>query len=411
MEQNFVSNIGMGGISLAWNDHLSYTPVNPASYSALKTTSFNVAMKLGFKELTQNDYTESFNNSSFGYFSLGFPVGKKQKFGMALGLSPVSKIGFYQTEVSFPPADSSTKQTEEFDYSGGFSKFYGGMAYRINKNISLGANVYYIWGNTSLTHDLYFDNTSYFSLETKKDLFYRNVGFDLGLQYKARISEKWKLFSGVVYNFPVEMNVSGDNVVQTYIRSGTNKYYLDSIKEVTEEDATITKPARLGIGVILQKNNNLKIGFDFSKDYWSEFEDINSSSGLNDQTEYKLGAEIIPLKKGMNSYFRTISYRFGIKYVQSYLKVSENVDDNILTDVEFFSVTGGLGLPPVNRLKKSKDQENVLQEKRNTTSMIDISFEVGMMGNQSGDVFNEMYYNIYIGLRLNDNWFRKSKIY
>jgi hypothetical protein len=410
LEQNFVGNVGMGGLSMGWNDNYSYTPLNPASYSWLQKTSFNVSMNTQFKTLTQGDVSEDFNNSSFGYFSLGFPVGKNKKFGAAFGLSPVSKIGFYQIENGTPPNDSNTIQTEEYDYSGGFSKFYGGLSYKIGNNISVGANLYFMWGNTSLTHDLYFDNTSYINLETKKDLFYRNIGYDIGVQYKTKISDKWKLTTGIVYNFPIDLKVGGDIISQSYLKSGTTKYYLDSIKEIVEEDAIISKPTRLGVGFILQKENKYRIGFDYVQEFWSDFEDVNGASGLNDQTEFRLGAEFLPEEKGMNTYFNQITYRVGIKYVQTYLKVPENVDMNVLTDIDKISMSAGVGLPPVF-LKKSKDKDNLVQKTDKNYSLVDLAVEVGMMGRDSGDIFNEVYYNIYIGLRLNDNWFRKSKIY
>ena len=85
-------------------------------------------------------------------------------------------------------------------------------------------------------------------------------------------------------------------------------------------------------------------------------------------------------------FLKRITYRAGLRIEKSGMVVGG-------TEVEDFGITFGVGLP----LSRS-------------FSNVNIGFELGKQGTTDGDLIEEEYFKINIGLSLNDQWFRKSKI-
>lgn len=377
------SNIqSIGGLAYGFSDSLSFSNANPASYSDIRFSIFDIGVKGKIQQLQQEQTNELTNYFSFSNVAFAFPISKKHNWALSFGLLPVSRIG-YMNSSTFK--SDTTTAIEKFDRQGGFNKFYLGSSISIIKNLSLGFNVSYVFGNNTMAHSLEFQkNTTY--LNAKKILFknYYGVGFDIGLLYKKSLKNDFQYSIGAAFSLPVNLSVNRETTAITY----TAALDKDTIKFPAEVENNFSIPLTMGVGGILQKKNKWKAGFDFKYEKWSDFIPENKDFTLSDQWSFAVGGEYIP-KFDENNYFQRIAYRGGIRYTNSFLKV----------DGEQFtkkSAVIGFGFPIYRNFSKS---------------YINLGFEVGTMGKSSATLIKENFFNIYIGFQLNDIWFIKPKYY
>ena len=88
-------------------------------------------------------------NSSFDYITMQFRLSKKG--AMSIGLLPYSNVGYkmgnYQENTETPTSSASTTYSGE----GGLHQLYIGAGFKIIKNLSVGANISYLWGDRKST--------------------------------------------------------------------------------------------------------------------------------------------------------------------------------------------------------------------------------------------------------------------
>ena len=268
----------MGGLSLGQFEPNSYTPANPASYSNLLISTFEIAMKGKIQHLVQDSQNYASSIYTFGYFSLGFPIRKDTTWAISFGLLPVSSIGYKNTTTT---AVDTYNVTESFENQGGFSKAYFGASVRLFKNLNAGVNLNYLFGNTEDLHRLeYTGTTSNLNLLESSRKFYGRLTYDAGLQYirlvHAKDSTKNKyLVIGAVFSPGMKMTANETRIVQTYeIYSGTT-IYRDSIITTDQKTGNIYLPFKTGIGFNYTLPGKWRVGIDYRFEQWSAFKNIN----------------------------------------------------------------------------------------------------------------------------------------
>lgn len=384
-DYNYTTSQSLGGLGYGWNDSSSFSNTNPASYSNIRTSIFDIGMKGKFQQLKQGQIDEVTNYISFSYIALGFPLNQKHNWGMSFGMSPISRIG-YKNSSSFL-ADTSTIAVESLDRQGGFNKLFLGSSISIIKNLNLGVNVAYVFGNTTFDHSLLFNkNTSYLGVKNVLFKNYYGVGIDVGLQYNNSLKKDLQYTIGTAVSLPVNMKVRKEQTMNTFINYTSYLAYRDTIFADTVKENNLSIPLTFGIGGIIQKKNKWKAGFDFKYEMWSNFIPDNPNYSLSDQWSFALGGEIIP-KFDEIKYFQRIAYRGGIRYTNSFLKVNGE-------QYKKMSAVVGFGFPISRSL-----------------SNINFAFEIGTMGKSSATLIKENFYNVYLSFRLNDIWFIKPKYY
>jgi hypothetical protein len=80
-----------------------------------------------------------------------------------------------------------------------------------------------------------------------------------------------------------------------------------------------------------------------------------------------------------------MSYRVGIKYINSYLSLFGN-------DINEYGISFGFGFP----IKRSQTE-------------LDLSFEIGRRGTTKDGLIQENYVNIIFGVSIDEHWFHKRK--
>ncbi|MGZ5190946.1 MAG: hypothetical protein ACXWCZ_07975, partial [Flavisolibacter sp.] len=121
-----VLNRGMGGVAAAYSDFHTVNFVNPASYSKLKYTTFDVGLGLNNRTLKALDPPRKFTSTSpiISYLQLGIPLSLKKDWGMNFGLRPLTKI-IYKVERN-ERIDGIDSLNTLFEGNGGAYEVYGG---------------------------------------------------------------------------------------------------------------------------------------------------------------------------------------------------------------------------------------------------------------------------------------------
>lgn len=147
----------MGGVGYAMSSGRQINVMNPASYAAIDTLTFLFDMGVDFTYIkTSEDAVGDINpakekkyGGGLDYLTMQFPIGKYM--GASIGIVPFSSVGYsFGSEIANGVNSRSG--------SGGLNQLYVGLAGRLYKGLSVGANFSYLFGTT--VNDVYVTPTT-----------------------------------------------------------------------------------------------------------------------------------------------------------------------------------------------------------------------------------------------------------
>jgi hypothetical protein len=381
---------GMGGTTNAMFDIGMINSENPASYAKIDSLAFLFDAGFYFKtaSFSTSDLSERSSNASFDYVSMAF--GLTSWWKMALGVQPYSTTGYVML-VNGSDSDVGN-YTTRFKGTGGLNQAFVGTAFKLGKHFSIGANGYYVFGNTKTETTLYFPDSLYL-IGTRRnlDLMVSSFMFDYGLLFDANLSTDMKLSVGVTYTQSVKLR--GKQTL--FIRSieANQETEIEYVIDTLVNNTTVTKtqmPQGVGVGVALRKNEHWAIAADFNWTQWSKFAREGVTDPLQDSWNASLGFEFTPSHSNISGYFRKMSYRIGGFYEHGFINLLGSDGEN--HSINKFGVNAGASFP----LPK-------------TLSKIDLSLELGQYGTREGDLIQERYFKVDVGVSLFEHWFMKRK--
>ena len=192
---NNTRNMAMGGIGIGTRDFFTVNTKNPASYTAIDTTSFifegaAVGHYLGLKT---DSYDEAGSDAALSHLLFGFPITKWWK--SSVGLLPFSTVGYNVNSLIYKENIGNTLYA--YVGSGGLSRVYWGNAIQLFKNFSVGVNASYLFGTTDRSQNISFPDSA-FRINTKinNQITVGDIYFDFGVQYFTDLKNNLKLTVG-----------------------------------------------------------------------------------------------------------------------------------------------------------------------------------------------------------------------
>lgn len=389
--QGFAQGQAMGGTGLAIHEPFRINHLNPASFSALDSTStyFDFGFNTFHNEYQTKNYSNTWWNMNLHHVAFATSMGKY--LGFSTGIVPYSSIG-YNIKQEYDDLVNGLAMDTYYKGSGGIMNFYVGTSVKVLDRISLGVTMNYLMGKLTRERAVEFPTHSGFSTPSStENINLRKPVFTLGLQYKEVFDDKFFFSLGGVYDFKATPNVSND-------RSVTNTFYPDDAVPLNDsitidpnyligEDTTFnsfTIPQKMGIGFAFGIPNKLIITGDYYKQNWT-----GSMSGENytttNATSMHFGIEYIPDVESIRGYHKLMSYRAGAYYSSSYLMVNGQ-------QLQDYGITFGLGIP-VKTLRSS----------------LNVAFTLGTRGTTEYNLVKENYGIITFNVTLHDTWFRKRR--
>lgn len=372
----------MGGVAYGLRDNLQVNFANPASYSCVDSLTFIFDGGLGLQNtnFSNGEVKMNAHNSSVDYITMQFRASKW--CGVSLGLLPYSNVGYNFSNYQKNEADSQNSTLVTYLGEGGLHQVYIGAGFKLMKNLSVGANISYLWGDIARERTQSFPaNPSADGLTTTTNVSIESYKLDLGLQYTQKLSDKRMLTLGAVFSPGHDM--ANQTYIQDVLSSG-----VGSANSVTLRDtATIfALPTTIGVGLAYKYDNRLTIAADFMTQNWSKAKYMGEDNVMCNRTRISVGAEYQPNPLG-RSYFSVIKYRIGAHYSKPYYKI-DGVDA-----AKEYGVSFGFGLPVAT-----------------SRSLVSLTAQYVRTSGKMNSFLNENTLRICIGVTFNERWFFKSKV-
>jgi hypothetical protein len=412
-DQNSVLNFSMGGTGIAYHNDATapffINLKNPASYAygfipspvedssgraGLKMAAFEAGIQDNILNLSSEGQTSSSNNAYLAYVTLNIPVSKH--FGLAMGLTPVSSEGYNILTTNIVDSDgaahpSSTSTTTTYEGSGGISKVFIGGAYAPFKNLSIGANLSYLFGNLTNTEEIDFNNPNIYNTLKAENVGIHSFDADFGIMYTIHLiknadhlEKNWYVTFGATLAPSVNLNANYNILTVTQNSVGTN---MDTLQD-SGSVGKIRIPLTYGFGITIKKGDNWTLSLDRTGQNWSQYSYFGQSENLTDSYTWSAGIQYVPKKDFPRTYAQRIHYRAGFSYSLSYL----DLDNTPLLNRNF---SAGVGLP----IGASGQYEH--------PSVLNIALRVGSMGTTTNNLIQQNYVQIMVGFTFDDHWFDK----
>ena len=381
---------GMGGVANAMFAGGMINGENPASYAKIDSLAFLFDAGFYFKTATfsTSSLSEKSNNASFDYVSMAF--GLTSWWKMALGVQPYSTSGYTMLVSKVDPEVGST--VTRFKGKGGLNQAFLGNAFKIGKHFALGANAYYVFGNTKTETSLYFpDSIYYIGTRRSLDVMTRSFMFDYGMLFNTNLSKDLCLSLGLTYTQKIKLKGEQTLFIRSFEEDMDTEveYIIDTVYS-SSGSTKITMPQGIGFGVALQNGENWALGADFNWMQWSKFAREGANDVLQDAWSVSAGAEFTPKHTTISGYFSRVTYRLGGFYEHGFINLEGN--DGVSHSINKVGVTVGMSLPLPRTLSK-----------------VNMALEVGQYGTREGGLIQEQYAKLSVGVSVFERWFMKRK--
>jgi len=364
----------MGGIGYAMQDGRTINAMNPASYSQIDSLTFLWGFGIDMTNLWSNE--EGISGYSFGsgldYINGLFKAYKH--LGVSFGLVPYTSVGY-----SF--GNTMDNGTDSHSGSGGLTQLYLGAGWEPVKGLSIGANVAYLFGTVTNNNTITSTSITYFSRYLKV----RDWNAQFGVQYALRLrGGRDRLVIGATYQPKKSFH---GNAWGTYYDAQDTK--LDTVG-YTSMKGKYQQPNSFGVGLSYLVNRRLLMEVDFTYQDWAKakystitgFETENTK--FDNRWKIAAGAQYCLNRRG--SYVGQMIWRAGAFYNHDYLNILGN-------NVRDYGASVGVGIPVPNG-----------------KTTINVGFEWKHRVSSPKKLITEDYFNITLGVNINELWFWKNRI-
>lgn len=384
-DQSFGNSRAMGGIAYGLRDGSQINPLNPASYTAIDSLTF--LFDGGFSVQNTNFDSEgtklNAKNSSFDYIAMQFRM--RKWLAMSIGLLPYSSVGYNLTKINKDVGSEDAQNAITYSGDGGLHQLYVGLGVKVLKNLSVGANVSYFWGEINRQAYVQFpNNMNAFYYKDVTHMSVRDYKLDFGAQYTQQFGKKHAVTLGVV--FSPEHKLNNDAYVQKSMISVADG--SERLVSLNTQDtiATFGTPNTFGVGLTYVYDNRLTLGIDYSLQKWGSVTYMNQPNAFCDASKISVGGEYIPSHLSRH-YLAHIKYRLGAHYSEPYYKI------NGARASREYGISAGFGLPiPSSR------------------SIVSISAQYIKVKGLQSHIVDENTIRLNIGITFNERWFLKRKV-
>jgi hypothetical protein len=385
-----VEESSMGGVGIANNNPNDMNFSNPASFASLFLTTYTMAGEnRGFKIKEENEQVKA-SNAYLSYIAIGIPLGEKG--GFAFGLKPNTTVG-YTLANNTSDSEGDVVESSIYEGDGGTNKVFFGLGYEVFKNVSIGLEGSYVFGNinnkiTNIKKDI--------TLGTGYDIDNKinGAGLKAGIIYENKLKENLFLNLGTTLEFENELESEGNEYF--YSVSLTDGIPRDTLLNSASR-GTYKTPLKTSLGVSISDPNKWAASIDYS--FQNPIELGGSLINKNPRLNYSkasvlaIGGFYLPKYNSISSYWDRVVYRAGMRIEKTGLMVDGTGDGANFTSIDDFGISFGVGLPLGNQV-----------------SRLNLGFEFGKRGTTDNGLVEEEYFNFRLGLTLSNKWFRKREI-
>ncbi len=369
------NSAAMGGVSYGYKRGDVLNLNNPASLSSIDSLKFhfNIGSTIKFTKLNQGDKSDQFNDFNLSRIAFGFKV--SPRYGTALSISPYSSLGYDITKRDNILGESGSVIRSLLG-SGGLNQFVWSNGVQLTKDLSVGVNGIYLFGNNTRSEDVVIEGGASTVYSSKSELISKGLFINLAAQYETTFGDYIVTFGG---KYQPKLGVDAKKKSSVAVSNSSTTRYENI------DNGTFDVPESYGVGFGLKKGKYLWLGGDYSHENWSGTKIFNESNEFVNRDKFSLGMEYNANDGYARKFLKKMSYRLGGFYDTGYIKVEGNKIDS-------YGLSLGLGIP-------------MAQQK----GMLNIALEFGLSGTLNNNLVREDYTRITIDFNLFETWFVKRK--
>ena len=406
-----VAQATMGGLGVAVMDPASVISANPASYVSLQRTCFETGVVVRSSNYSTTDADRTGRRTDMLGFSLGVPFGKG-RWGMALGVNPMSNVGYRISDSGVLPNDGGTV-AYNYTGDGGLNMAYMGAGLIVAQKrdtlnngyrLSVGANLGYVFGTIEESRKAVYPIASgYYNTSVVSSLVVRDPVFNAGVQFQGdlrgrinRDDQGLRYLAGVSFDLPSDLSARRTDLITNYGLSGSGvEIPFDTVSYVDGRKGTLSLPLGLGIGFTVY-DLHWSVSAEVKQRDWRDLtvnvEGYDLPTTLASNTTYILGASYRPAKEVGGSFWERSIYRAGFRYNNDYLIVGGE-------QLHEMAFSTGVSFPLMGS---------------STRSRFNIGAELGERGTTDNGLIRERFASIFVGITITpdvrEHWFKKRRI-
>ena len=392
-KQGTAFNKGMGGVGIATRNNRYINYLNPAALTARDTLAFMADFGLSQKNTVYRQGNLRSANNTFNIydFMMSFPIWKSSAF--VVGITPFSDVGYDFSHIERNQSIIGETNNITYDSYGNGSVYqvFVGAGATFWKNLSVGAELLYYFGNIDKVTNMNYSDASYRSINSGSELSVRGVTGKFGLQYEQKLGGNLSMVVGATYRLATDMN--GYAVNYRYANqssvSDTLVYRVDTLGK-----AKIGIADELGVGISVRNGEKWSAEFNYTRSDWTNT-GIDNAAGfavkgnMNFKTSvsqsFRAGFEIVPNINDIRYYLRRCAYRAGAYFDQECYTVNGY-------NINTYGITLGVTLP-------------VFKWYNGLTLGVDF----GQRSMNRDKLIREQYVMFNVGFNIHDIWFRKHR--
>jgi len=369
-----VENRSMGGIGI-YSDSIHLNIQNPAGVSGLKLVNYSIAGSHKYNTLSTSVDEEKVTTTTLEYLAIGVPMGK---FGASFGLIPYTSSGYKLQNIA-------EGITTKYSGSGGMNKAFLMLGYQITPNLSIGVDANYNFGSIENTGVTFQEGIQLGTEEVNRSEIL-GFSFNFGAQYHMPITDKLDWWASVTYTPETGFDSENSRTLTTVLQLPNGTLFDVDARDIEVANTDFTYPSQFTIGSGIGENKKWFFGAEFSTQKTSNF--TNGTFELEnvifeDASKFRFGGFFIPNYNSFGSFWKRVVYRGGFRFEETGVNVNGE-------PINEFGISFGLGMA----LQRS-------------FSNLNLGFEFGNRGTETNGLVKETFFNIYVGLSLNDKWFEK----
>lgn len=377
----------MGKIGMAYSSLVNINPDNPASYSGIRYTTFEIN---GYgRNSTFQTEQERISRSAISFDGIQFAFPGSKYFTLTLGVNPYTKSGYKVRQIdNFYEGGDTMEVVTTRSGDGGTTKAFLGIGTSFFKHkLAIGLNANLLFGSVSKYKETVFTENNFIQTMVKNQTYYSGLGVDVGLMYSDSLNN-YAFRVGAVYGTSYKLRAEQYQVFYDVFFQQTNTGLFASYTPFDTSGKQISRysvPYHVGFGVGIDKTNALTAAIEARYEDWSHLPNVADLATYKNGFSVRAGVELTPNFKEDN-YWKKVAYRFGVHYdALPYIVKGNNLSQ--------WGITAGLGLPF-----------------RRTVSRINIMAEYGQRGTVKPGLVRESFWGLGVGITFNDTWFIKRRL-
>lgn len=325
-KSSFDRTSGMGHAGLALSSNRFFYQANPASYSSLDEHFFyfEVATRyksVGYTGTPITDFTQN-HSSDIQFKKAALAIKIKPRWALSIGVMPYSTSN-YSFNATKTIQGSNVTTNAYYEGSGSTNQFYIANSYTVSKNLSIGLQASYLFGQLQETETISSDIADSV-LTTNRNIFLGNPYLKLGIQYKTKLNKRWSIALGATVSNKTKLRADygllvkdGSSVIIN------NEYYKSNY---------FTIPLTYSGGMSATMDNAYTFAADYHYEGWSNqnYKGINYS--LVNSRRISAGAEYSKKIAYLNQLYEKYFFQTGVFFSNSYLRIAgQQLNDYGLT--------------------------------------------------------------------------------